>query len=117
MIFTLKGLCIDDALISKGSFLQTKYQCVYILIRIKGKVVAVGQVWAPSRVFADRSGAVFLLWIYYDFSVLCLLCLCARLLFVPCGHLLGSADLLALVCGAYCGFVAFPLVSWVRCGT
>ena len=27
------------------------------------------------------------------------------------------ADLLALVCGAYCEFVTFPLVSWVRCGT
>ena len=24
------------------------------------------------------------------------------------------ADLLALVCGVYCEFVAFPLVSWVR---
>ena len=30
------------------------------------------------------------------------------------------ADLLALVCGvlpAYCEFVTFPWVSWVRCGT
>ena len=26
-------------------------------------------------------------------------------------------DLLALVCGVYCEFVTFPLVSWVRCGT
>ena len=25
--------------------------------------------------------------------------------------------LLALVCGVYCEFVTFPLVSWVRCGT
>ena len=33
------------------------------------------------------------------FSVLCLLCLCARLFIVPCGHLLEKADLLALVCG------------------
>ena len=29
----------------------------------------------------------------------------------------GRADLLALVCGVYCEFVTFPLVSWVRCGT
>ena len=29
----------------------------------------------------------------------------------------GGAGLLALVCGVFCGFVAFPLVSWVRCGT
>ena len=27
------------------------------------------------------------------------------------------ADLLVLVCGVYCEFVTFPLVSWVRCGT
>ena len=27
------------------------------------------------------------------------------------------ADLLALVCGVYCEFVTFPLVSCVRCGT
>ena len=26
-------------------------------------------------------------------------------------------DLLTLVCGVYCEFVTFPLVSWVRCGT
>ena len=38
-------------------------------------------------------------------------------LYVLCGHLLGRANLLALVCGVYCEFVIFPLVSWVRCGT
>ena len=27
------------------------------------------------------------------------------------------ADLLALVCGVFCEFVTFPLVSWFRCGT
>ena len=27
------------------------------------------------------------------------------------------AYLLALVCGVYCEFVTFPLVSWDRCGT
>ena len=49
-------------------------------------------------------------------SVLCLLCLCARLficaLWSPAGK-----DLLALVCGVFCEFVTFLLVSWVRCGT
>ena len=50
-------------------------------------------------------------------TVLCLLCLCARLYMcfvVTCWE---RADLLALVCGVYCEFVTFPLVSWVRCGT
>ena len=46
-------------------------------------------------------------------SVLCLLCLCARVfisaLLCICWE---RADLLALVCG-----VTFPLVSWVGCGT
>ena len=28
-----------------------------------------------------------------------------------------ESDLLALVCGVFCEFVTFPLVSWVRCGT
>ena len=50
-------------------------------------------------------------------SVLCLLCfvrvcLCAS--WSPAGE---GADLLALVCGVFCEFVTFPLVSWVRCGT
>ena len=29
----------------------------------------------------------------------------------------GGAGLLALVCGVFCEFVTFSLVSWVRCGT
>ena len=28
-----------------------------------------------------------------------------------------SFRFLALVCGVFCEFVTFPLVSWVRCGT
>ena len=56
-----------------------------------------------------------------DLYVFVLFCVCyvfVRVcLYVLCGHLLGGADLLALVCGVYCEFVTFPLVSWVRCGT
>ena len=33
----------------------------------------------PVKYFTDRSKAVLLLWIFYVFSVLCLLCLCMRL--------------------------------------
>ena len=47
-------------------------------------------------------------------SVLCLLCLCARLFVCA---LWSPAGLLALVCGVYCEFVTFPFVSWVGCGT
>ena len=51
-------------------------------------------------------------------SVLCLVCLCARLficaLWSPAGK--GLTSWLSFV--VYnCEFVTFPLVSWVRCGT
>ena len=52
------------------------------------------------------------------FSVLCLLCLCARLLICalwsPAGK--GLTSWLSFVV-SNCEFVTFPLVSWVRCGT
>ena len=52
------------------------------------------------------------------FSVLCLLCLCARLficaLWSPAGK--GLTSLLFFVVSD-CEFVTFPLVSWIRCGT
>ena len=52
------------------------------------------------------------------FSVLCLLCLCARLficaLWSPAGK--GLTSWISFVV-SYCEFVIFPLVSWVRCGT
>ena len=48
----------------------------------------------PVKYFTDRSKAVLLLWIFYVFSVLCLLCLCARLficaLWAPAGKGLAS---------------------------
>ena len=59
-----------------------------------------------------------LLWIFYVFSVLCLLCLCEHLLICalwsPAGK--GLTSLLWFVV-SICEFVTFPLVSWVRCGT
>ena len=51
-------------------------------------------------------------------SVLCLLCLCARLficaLWSPAGKGLTSWLSFAVY---NCEFVTFPLVSWARCGT
>ena len=65
-----------------------------------------------------RSKAVLLLWIFYVFvlsSVCYVLCASVYMCFVvTCWE---RADLLALVCGVFCEFVTFPLVSWVRCGT
>ena len=52
------------------------------------------------------------------FSVLCLLCLCARVficaLWSPAGK--GLTSWLSFMV-SNCKFVTFPLVSWVRCGT
>ena len=53
----------------------------------------------PVKCLADRSRAVLLLWIFFMLFLSCVcyafVCIC---LYVPCGHLLGGADLLALVC-------------------
>ena len=71
-----------------------------------------------NRFLTDRSKAVLLLWIFHAISVLCLLCFRARLfidaLWSPAGKVLTSWLLFVL---SYCEFVAFSLVSWVRCGT
>ena len=73
----------------------------------------------PVKYFTDRSKAVLLWWIFYGFfSVLCLLCLCARLftcsLWSPAEKGLTSWLLFVV---SYCEFVTFPSVPWVRCGT
>ena len=61
---------------------------------------------------------VLLLWIFYVFVLSCVcyvLCASVYMCFVvTCWE---RADFLALVCGVFCEFVTFPLVSWVRCGT
>ena len=58
----------------------------------------------PVKYFTDRSKAVLLLWIFYVFSVLCLLCLYMCLV-VTCWE---RADLLALVCGVQLWVCHFP---------
>ena len=73
----------------------------------------------PVGYFADRSGAVILLWIFYVFDLSCVCCVfvrvCLMCVVVSCWGV--GPGPLALVCGVYCEFVTFPLVSWVRCGT
>ena len=51
----------------------------------------------------------------FSFSLMCLLCLCARpFLWSPAGN--GLTSWLSFVVSG-CEFITFPLVSWVRCGT
>ena len=68
--------------------------------------------------FTDRSIGVLLLWIFYVFSFLCLLCLCTRLFICAFGSPTGKGltSWLSFVVST-CEFVTYPLVSWVRCGT
>ena len=72
----------------------------------------------PVKYFTDRSKAVLLLWIIHVISVFVLLCFRARLfidaLWSPAGNRLTS--LLSFVM-SNCGFITFPLISRVRCGT
>ena len=72
----------------------------------------------PVKYFTDSSKAVLLVLMFYVFTVLCLLCLCARLficaLWSSAGK--GLTSWLSFVV-SNCEFVTFPLVSWVRCGT
>ena len=70
------------------------------------------------KYFTDRSKAVLLLWIFYVFVLSCVCyVLCASVYMCFVVNCWERADLLALVCGVFCEFVTFPLVSWVRCGT
>ena len=100
--------------------MQTKYICVLIHIWIKGETGAPWNLFKPSSKifywpFQSGTSLVDLLCVC---SVLCLLCLCARLficaLWSPAGK--GLTSWLSFVVSS-CEFVTFPFVSWVRCGT
>ena len=82
----------DDALISSGSYMQTKHLCVMIHIWTKGEVGAPWNWFKPS-------GKIFLLtvprrWFFCGSFMLFLSCFCytfARFcLSMSCGHLLGK---------------------------
>ena len=66
----------------------------------------------------EEAKAVLLLWIFYVFVLSCVCyVLCASVYMCFVVTFWERADLLALVCGVFCEFVTFPLVSLVRCGT
>ena len=109
--------------------MQTKYLCTS---ELRVRLAPLNRFKLSSKIFywPFQGGTSFVDFLCFC-SALCLLCLCERLficaLWSPAGKGLTSwlfvvtcwerADLLALVCGVYCEFVTFPLVSWVRCGT
>ena len=70
------------------------------------------------KYFTDRSKAVLLCgYLMFLFCLMFAMSLCMSVYMCFVVTCLEWADLLALVCGVYCEFVTFPLVSWVRCGT
>ena len=72
----------------------------------------------PVKYFTDRSKAVLLLWIFYVFSVLYLLCLYERLFICALWSHAGKGLTSWLLFVVYnCEIVTFPFVSWVNCGT
>ena len=100
--------------------MQTKYICVLIHIWIKGEVGAPWNRFKPSSTifYWPFEGGTSFVDLFCFCSVLCLLCLWARLficaLWSPAGK--GLTFWLSFVV-SNCEFVTFPLVSWVRCGT
>ena len=65
--------------------------------------------------FYVRNETSFIFYVFVLSCVCYVLCASVYMCFVvTCWE---RADLLALVCGVFCEFVTFPLVSWVRCGT
>ena len=81
---------------------------------------ALGAIWTLGRGWRRKTGLrrYFFCGSYmFLFCLVFAMSLCASVYMsfvVTCWE---RADLLALVCGVYCEFVTFPLVSWVRCGT
>ena len=99
----------DGALISRGSFVQTKHLCVLLIVRLARRETGLSP---PVKYFTDRSKEVLLLWIIYVISVLFLLCFRARrfidILWSPAGKWL--TFWLSFVM-SNCEVVTFPLVS------
>ena len=93
----------------------SKSKCCYGNSNVKSKAFSLSP---PVKYFTDRSKAVLLLRnLLYLFCFVFAMSLCASVYMcfvVTCWE---RADLLVLVCGVFCEFVTFPLVSWVRCGT
>ena len=102
----------------KCSKFRTLINCQKGLIELRVRLAPLNRFKPSSKIFywPFQGGTSFVDLLCFC-SVLCLLSLCASVYMcfvVTCWE---RADLLALVCGVFCEFVTFALVSWVRCGT
>ena len=88
--------------------MQTKYLCVLINVRL-GLCISLSP---PVKYLTDHSKGVLLLWIFYFFTGLCLLCLCACLFICALRSPAGKGPTAWLSFVVFnCEFVTFPLVS------
>ena len=119
LLYLDKYVLGDDALRSKGYFMQTKHLCVLIHIWTKDEAGApLNQLKHYSKIFywPFQGGTSFV----DHLCCFCIILLCfhARLfvaaLWSPAGKGLTSWLLFPM---SNCDVVTFPLVSWVRCGT
>ena len=78
--------------------MQTKHLCVLIRILTKRFTHRETGLSPPVKYINYLLQGGAFLWIICIISVLCLLCFRTCLFLIPCGHLLGKADLLDLVC-------------------
>ena len=116
-ILGLQGYAWWVLIVKQNHYDFHKTSFLYYLEELLFNVLLLG-LSPPVKYLTDRSKALLILCIFYVFVLSCVCYVFVRVcLYVLCGHLLGRADLLALVCGVCCEFVTFPLVSWVRCGT
>ena len=90
----------DDALISKGSFMQTKHLCVLIHIWIKVRLAPLNRFKPSSKIFYHpfQGGTSFVDLLFFFLSCVCyvFVCVCLYVFLVTCWE---RADLLALICG------------------
>ena len=100
--------CISrDRPIAGSSLICVTALLVQALISVQALVFDLAQLTCQKRFFGSF---MFLFCLVFAMSLCASVYMC---FVVTCWE---RADHLALVCGVYCKFVTFPLVSWVRCG-
>ena len=101
----------DDAFISWGLSCKSNTYESWSTSELRLRLAPLNWLKPSRKYFTDRSKAVLLMWIFYIFfSVLCLLCLCARLFICALCHLLGKGWPLGSC--LWCLTVSLSLSHW-----